>query len=379
MIRPSRAARPPTSRCATARAPRSAGSDEFVHAILDTAELHWLDHASPELLRRIRQALQSGAELPTATLARKLATELNARDWGDVADGFVALVRAPGPDPDAPTREAIGDARVRALHASLRKTPRAEPIPSRLTDRTELAAVLAREGIPEPGAERVVQDATWGIVLEPGGSGATRLGGRPVLAAGAAFPTTADGRPLTHLATLALTELPDVEGRDVLPADGYLSFFADLEDEDSLWEPIEPGDELSDRFAVIDTPGGAPTHEPDGPGLKEMRVQPRARLQLRHVGFGYADYLYGLDAVAERTLERIVQRANGDVDHQLLGFPATVQDDPRHKGEVSLLHIVDDWQIGFSFLDAGSLHFYAPPEDVRAQRWDQVTLWTSTG
>jgi hypothetical protein len=65
--------------------------------------------------------------------------------------------------------------------------------------------------------------------------------------------------------------------------------------------------------------------------------------------------------------------------HQLLGFPATVQDDPRTNDEVSLLHLVDDWQIEFSFLDAGSVHFYAPADDLRARRWQQITLWTSTG
>jgi uncharacterized protein YwqG len=238
--------------------------------------------------------------------------------------------------------------------------------------------VLAREGIPSGGAERVAQDASRGILLEFGGGGETRLGGRPVLAAGREFPVTADGRALTHLATLALAELPNIEDRDLLPAGGHLSFFADLEDEHSLIEPIEPGDEFTDRFAVIHTPAGTTTHQPDGPGLREQRVTPRAGLQLRHVGFGYANRLYGLDAIAEFTLERIVQRANGDVRHQLLGFPWTVQDDPRHMGEVSLLHIVSDWRIGFSLMDAGSLHFYAPPEDVRAQRWEQVTLWTST-
>jgi uncharacterized protein YwqG len=248
-----------------------------------------------------------------------------------------------------------------------------------LADGAELAALLAREGIPEPGAGRVVQDATWGILLEPSGSGASRLGGRPVLAADQKWPATRDGRPLAHLATLSLIELPDVAGRDVLPADGHLGFFVDLEDQDALWEPIEPGDERGDRFAVIHTPGDAPTREPDGPSLKEQRVHPRARLQLRHVGFGYALHRFGIDEDGERILERIVERANGDTVHQLLGFPATVQDDPRTNDEVSLLHLVDDWKLEFSFLDAGSVHFYAPADDLRARRWQQVTLWTSTG
>ena len=77
-------------------------------------------------------------------------------------------------------------------------------------------------------------------------------------------------------------------------------------------------------------------------------------------------------------LEGIDARANGTVPHQLLGFPATVQDDPRERGETSLLHLVQDGRIGFSFLDAGSVHFFAAPDDVRARRWDRVTLWPSS-
>ena len=219
----------------------------------------------------------------------------------------------------------------------------------------------------------MVDDAAWGILLEPGGTGVSRLGGRPVLAVDQDWPATSDGRPLAHLATLCLDELPDV-----LPADGYLGFFVDLEDQDAVWEPIEPGDARGDRFAVIHTPGDAPTREPHGPSLKERRVRPRARLQLRHVGFRYALHRFGIDEDGERILERIAERANGNNVHQLLGFPATVQDDPRTNDEVSLLHLVDDWQLDFSFLDAGSVHFYAPADELRARRWQQVTLWTST-
>jgi len=287
----------------------------------------------------------------------------------------VPLVRAPGRDPDLPTSTLLGGARVRALHASLRGGPSRQGGKLTLADRAQLLALLTGSGLPAEGAARVAADAAWGILLVPG-PGESRIGGRPVLAD--AWPLTADGRPLTHLATLALAELPDVEGREVLPDSGYLSFFADLEDEEALYDEIGPGDELADRRAVIHTDAGGPTREPDGPSLEELRVRPTARLQLRPVGFGSAKRWYGLDAVGERVLEGIDARANGTVPHQLLGFPATVQDDPREQGETSLLHLVQDGRIGFSFLDAGSVHFFAAPDDVRARRWDQVTLWPSS-
>ena len=182
----------------------------------------------------MRQALQSfDGELPdqlVQRLARELAVELDARDWGEVDDAFVPLVRAPGPDPDLPTSTVLGSARVRALHASLRGGPSRQGGTLTLTDRAQLPALLMESGLPAEGAARVAADAAWGILLVPG-SGESRIGGRPVLAD--AWPLTADGRPLTHLATLALAELPDVEGREVLPDSGYLSFFADLEDEEA--------------------------------------------------------------------------------------------------------------------------------------------------
>jgi hypothetical protein len=248
----------------------------------------------------------------------------------------------------------------------------------RFSDRAELAQLLSQEGIREPGLSRVVDDTTWGIVLDSDGVGASRLGGRPLLAADCRWPTTRTGDSLTHLATLALTELPDVEGREVLPTDGYMSFFVALDHQDELWDAIQPDDERSDLYAVIHTPGETDTHEPSGPALKEQRVKPRARLQMRYVGFGYGAWRFGIDTREEQILERIVPSANGNLAHQLLGFPRTVQDDPRRAGEVSLLHLVDDWRLEFSFLDAGSVHFYAPEADVRAARWNRVTLWTST-
>jgi len=41
----------------------------------------------------------------------------------------------------------------------------------------------------------------------------------------------AEKRPLTHLATIAMNELPSVEGSDIYPDDGLLSFFADVSEE----------------------------------------------------------------------------------------------------------------------------------------------------
>jgi Domain of unknown function (DUF1963) len=65
--------------------------------------------------------------------------------------------------------------------------------------------------------------------------------------------------------------------------------------------------------------------------------------------------------------------------HSLRGFPEVVQEDPRENGQVALFRIGDDAGLGFSFLDAGDLLFFGAPEDIRAQRWDQLTIWPSSG
>jgi uncharacterized protein YwqG len=210
----------------------------------------------------------------------------------------------------------------------------------------------------------------------------SRLGGAPVLAEDQSWPHAED-RPLTHLATIALAELPAVEAREHFPADGFLSFFADLSEEGEFVEPIQPADETGHELvAVIFTLADAPTHEPEPPGepLGEVRVTPTARLQLRHLGFGYGQRLFGLDALAEHAVERLIERVNGDARNQLLGYPWPVQDDPREPGQVVLLHVADDSEVGFGFdfMDAGDIHFLGTPEDIRARRWDQLTIWPNS-
>jgi hypothetical protein len=160
----------------------------------------------------MRSSARTCSPVGNASL-RALLTRFQA--WADAGDGFIALVRTPPAQSDVPTRDAIGDGPVDAFYASLEGAQWTAIWPSegvtsssgsrvimagdddevddddaheddhalRLADRDELAALLDRVGVPEPGASRVVKDATWGIILEPG-EGQSRLGGRPVLAVG---------------------------------------------------------------------------------------------------------------------------------------------------------------------------------------------------
>ena len=302
--------------------------------------------ASPDLLRGLRaveQALagQYGSTRPL-DFQRELLAALNGRIWTGVAPTFVVLSLLAeeygrrGWHDDQDRRSALPDlepivgrervaaflTRVAAQPSSVWSRPALRP-----GSRAELAGLLVDAGLTPAEAVRVADDALWGILLEAGGTGVSRVGGAPVLPVGTPWPH-ADDRPLTHLATIALDELPTVEGREHLPDGGLLSFFADMSEEGEFVEPIEPADEAGHELvAVIHTPGGAPTHEPEPPGeaLIEQRVAPTGRLQLRHVGFGSGKQRYGIDALAEKAVERLTGRVNGDARPQLLGYPWPVQ------------------------------------------------------
>ena len=223
-----------------------------------------VDTAPPEVLRRVRAGRQVHAD-PTG-LERELVAALRARDlpcpveaWGAgaIADRYTGRFARP---------PLAGDLRPR--------------------DRDELAVLLEGAGLTDAEAASIVADAEWSIQFVPGRAGVSRLGGAPVLATSTPWPH-ADDRPLTHLATIAMAELPAVEGRDYLPEDGVLSFFADLSEEGELVDAVEPGEGA--LAAVIHTAPGVPTHEPEPPGerLDELRVESTARLQLRHLSTNY--------------------------------------------------------------------------------------------
>jgi hypothetical protein len=58
--------------------------------------------------------------------------------------------------------------------------------------------------------------------------------------------------------------------------------------------------------------------------------------------------------------------------HLLLGHPTAVQWDPREPGEINLLHLDWDEQLGFMYGDAGDVMFSGAPEDILAGRWERV-------
>jgi hypothetical protein len=245
-----------------------------------------------------------------------------------------------------------------------RPAPRVEGAPASLD---ELATLAAGFGLPP----ELTQQAAWGLVLVGGGGGRSQVGGRPQLPEDMPWPA-AGGRPLTHLATIDLAELPGFDDRDLLPGDGVLVFFADLSDEGELWEEVVVGED--DRVRVLHIPPGVPTHKPDSRGVLRRRpvtFRPVLTLPEEPTGLDEAERLS-----YERLRQLLLDAAPElwEPGHLLLGHPEVVQYDPREPGQVSLLHFGWDEALGFEFLDGGDLTFYGDADDVRSGRWERLTV-----
>jgi uncharacterized protein YwqG len=232
------------------------------------------------------------------------------------------------------------------------------------TSHEELIALLAAHELPATMAD----DAVWGLALLPGGEGRSRLGGRPEIAG--EWPLN-EGHGLTHLASIALDELPEFPARGHLPSEGTLVFFADFSLESEGWGPVDAGASVLELLYV--PPGAAttpaePPHEPRGRYdvpvlLEERRVRFEPVLTLPYPDELPDDVWDAYEPFAE---------ALDTPDHLLLGEPVFIQEDPREDGELSLLQLNWDEELRFMFGDGGQITFYGSPEDLRAGRWERV-------
>jgi Domain of unknown function (DUF1963) len=278
---------------------------------------------------------------------------------------------APGGDRDAAQHDAI----VAAGRAELPS----EPAPTVwVTDRRDLVRALKNEGLAANAVKKVVDDARWAIVLDVSrdraAGGESRVGGRPILAADTAWPEV-DGRPLTHLATVALDDVGAVEGRELLPPDGYLSVFSEMQD--VYDEETEDGEPFWGAVAIIHTPGGVPTHVPSYPDcgtsdafteLPHLNATPAARLQIRSASETLSKLIGDDD---DRACE-LAELINGDHLAQLFGYPPTIHgSDVMRDDQQSLFFIADDSSLGFGSIP--TQYFYGDPDDIRDARWERLT------
>jgi hypothetical protein len=373
-------------------ASRASGDDSLalVHAALRRS-----DDAAPEITvvrssdladrAAVRAAIFDGhfgrsvREYLSPTGARAFA----ALDWLPVAELVDALQAELG---SAPWPVLVSGPHDAAARAHRRFTPEemntlfgGEPkvfptVDARPLTREALTELVAAFELPDWLATR----AGWGLALVPGGVGVSRIGGRPDLPHGE-WPLN-DGRGLTHLATIALAELPEIEGREDLPLDGALVFFADFSEEHEGWGPADGNDPV---IRILHVPAGAATRSaepPDEPRddrdvpveIGERRVRFEPVLTLPDVDpddlsddewEAYMRLTEGFDAVTPGL---------GADAHLMLGHPSVVQVDPREPGEINLLHLDYDEELNFMYGDAGDVTFYGTAEDIRAGQWNRV-------
>ncbi len=238
------------------------------------------------------------------------------------------------------------------------------------TSHDQLRDVLLAHGLRPELAEH----AAWGIALLPGGSGRSKLGGLPEIAG--SWPLN-HGRALTHLASIVLEELPDAPVRWQLPRTGTLVFFADFSTENEGWGRWSTTEAA---IAIVQVPTGRELPPAAAPNAPREEYNVPIVLNERRVRLEPVLTMPVLDEIFDQ-LETNPEDSSAvdafcvDLDapeHLLLGEPVYIQEDPREPGELSLLQLNWDVELGFTYGDGGQISFYGRPEDLRARRWQHV-------
>ncbi|WP_232662929.1 DUF1963 domain-containing protein [Pseudonocardia sp. TRM90224] len=256
------------------------------------------------------------------------------------------------------------------------------------TNRADLAEHLRLHGLGEHADRLAHEVATIGLLLEPGGSGLSRIGGLPLLPPDVAWPRTSDDRPLSFLAALDLAEIGPLLGPQ-WPTSGVLMFYADIDPEhiEDLLSGVPNADGAEARVFATDTP--TPVDVPSTLVererfldvtlvLDERVVLPRTALSLpdgyeiwHRLGFP-EDH----DGRYDEALEAMVSSRSGAPDapeHWVGGHAAGVQvNQPDPADTILLLRLASDSDIRFDFLDGGTIQFRIPEEALGRSDWSAV-------
>lgn len=199
--------------------------------------------------------------------------------------------------------------------------------------------------------------------------GASKFGGGPDLPPGANWPGYR-GAPLSFLAQINLAELAPSPACHELPASGMLSVFCHY-DPDGGNDDFPKGSwnllHFPDSSKLFRSLPPEVSFNPCRLAFRECTTVPDPESPWnKAIGFGHhedAEDLYR---------EVIVGPVGG---HQLLGYPAPLQDDPLRKTTVRhLLTIDSDEKPGWAWDEAGSLFFLIDEADLKAGRFDRVRM-----
>lgn len=273
-----------------------------------------------------------------------------------------------------------------------------------------LVAKLAGAGL-QPHARAIVELArasiridTRGCSLEALQRGASRFGGVPDLPARFAWPRY-NGRPLSFLAQINLSEVPPVSG-SALPRTGFLAFF--YETETMRWG-FDPADRGCSHVAFFDVPAAEleraapPMASPIVETFKPCALSFAAQVDLPDP----SDLIFAaLDAELQDERRsayiEVGSSLHPDTYHHLLGHAQVIQNDMRaecqlasngidvgtpggyRQGEALSAGAVD-WELllqidtdeegpGWMWGDVGRIYFWLRKQDLAARRFDQTWL-----
>jgi hypothetical protein len=244
-------------------------------------------------------------------------------------------------------------------------------------------------------AVAIARDALPGARLVAGGPatlGASRLGGRPDLPRGMAWPSC-KGRRLSFLAQLRLRDLAAIAPGAVPGGRGVLAVFADLsEDRSGITRVEESYGRVGERTCVVvRVVRGRLARRSAPTAVATLRSRPvRLKPTLTIPDLGIATERYHLPndrTTLDRWFKLADEAAAGALGHppgyspihQVLGWPSPIQDSPlygcgKHRSkqpsERLLLQLDFDEPLRFAIGDA--LYLSGTPADLRAGRFGRL-------
>ncbi len=207
-----------------------------------------------------------------------------------------------------------------------------------------------------------------------------KLGGRPHLPEGVAWPTAPGGHPMSFLAQFDLAEMVRFKLAPEMPDHGRLYFFYDTEN--MVWG-FDPENAGHWRVIYSEEPPGAPMSPP---------TEELWNFQEKQVEFDLFESFRG------------IFNDNEDFDHQIMGYAQPIQGDDMEEecqlasnglycGDSSGYHDprarelapgIDDWLLllqldsdddtRMMWSDMGMLYFWIRKQDLAARRFDKVWM-----